>query len=108
VHNAIRAEQAGDGRAAQIFLSNATNDAPKDPAAHCSLGDFLARRGEWAEAAICYERAAMLAPRSGYILNALGEALKRSGQEQKALACFVRAGECGDGQASLESSTRQK
>jgi hypothetical protein len=108
LHGAIRAEQAGDGRAAQIFLSNATNDAPKDPAAHCSLGDFLARRGEWAEAAICYERAAMLAPRSGFILNALGEALRRSGQEQKALACFVRAGECGDGQASLESSTRQK
>jgi len=83
------------------------NDAPNDPAVHCSFGDFLARRGEWGAALICYERAAMLAPRSTDALNALGEALRRLGQEQKALACFARARECGDGHAGLESATRQ-
>jgi tetratricopeptide (TPR) repeat protein len=62
IYAACAADAAGDSSQAQTLLRSAIAEEPTHGIAHLMLGQMLARAGQSAEAAICFERGVSFAP----------------------------------------------
>ena len=81
----------GDVEAADKSLRAALREDGELPEAHTLLGVVEESRGRDAQAGVHYERAAMLAPRTGSMLNNYGAWLCGNGRAAESLGWFDRA-----------------
>jgi tetratricopeptide (TPR) repeat protein len=72
-------------------LRQAVQLAPGEARSHYNLGVALARRGQFAEALTCFQRAAELKPRHAGTHNNLGETLRCLGRLDEAVAWLRQA-----------------
>jgi predicted O-linked N-acetylglucosamine transferase (SPINDLY family) len=101
---AVLAEGAGDDAASRHYHSRLEHAHPRNPRALYALGNFFAKRFDFARARANYRQALEQAPTLAGAWNNLGNVEKYLGNIREGIACYDRAVAADPGNASLHSA----
>ena len=101
---AVLAEGAGDDAASRHYHTRLGQAHPRNPRALVELGNFFAKRFDFARARSSYRQALEQVPALAGVWNNLGNVEKYLGNIKEGIACYDRAVAADPENASLHSS----